>query len=740
MIGETVGHYEILEKLGSGGMGEVWLAEDTRLERQVALKFLPAEAITEEEQTRFIREAKTASALDHPNICTIHEVNETDKGKTFIAMAYCDGETVKEKISQGPLELEEALDIAIQIGEGLARAHQEGIVHRDIKPANAILTRDGTVKIVDFGLAKLSGATQLTKTGTSMGTAAYMSPEQVRGEEVDHRTDIWALGVVLYEMATGQLPFQGENDTAVIYSVLNDDPEILSSIRQDIPQDLEEVVGKALVKDPANRYQDVQEMVEEIRNLPIGDPGQQEWGKSIIVLPFEDISPDKDNEFFSDGLTEEIITDLSQIHDLLVVSRSSAMTFKGKKKKVKEIAREVHVRYVLEGSVRKAGDDLRITAQLIDSKNDSHLWAEKYKGTLDDIFDIQEKVSRAIVESLRVTLTEKEDELISIRAIEDAQAYECHLRAIYNIWLTTEDALERALQYVNSGLEIIGDNEILYTDKGQVYIHYVDFVVGKDESYLQKAEQCVQEIFALNPDSARGHFLNGLIIRNRGNPQEAVKEFKKAIEVYPKDPNYLLWLSWVYGHSGQCDAARPLSDRFLEIDPLSPVAHMGIVDLFEGKFKTAARSLKRCNQLEEGNPFYRFWYAKSLAYDLSVEEAVKMFDLIVEETPNTIWAQLSSFFIKAHQGNKSEALESVNEETKQLFRNDEMFPIWMAESYALLDEKEEAIKWLEYGLNWGFINFPFLNEYNPFLENIRGETGFKKLMERVKHEWENFEV
>jgi len=462
--------------------------------------------------------------------------------------------------------------------------------------------------------------------------------------------------------------------------------------------------------------------------------------KSIIVLPFENISPDPDQEYFSDGLTEEIITDLSQIHTLRVISRNSAMIFKGSRKSTKYIGKELNVQYVLEGSVRKAGNQLRITAQLIDAINDKHLWAEKYDGTLENIFDIQEQVSRAIVESLRLRLTDKEDKLISTRAIEDVQAYECHLRAIYNIWLTTEDALERALQYVNSGLNIIGKNEILYADKGQVYIHYMEFVVGKDEIYLKKAEQCVQEIFALNPNSARGHFLNGLIIRNRGKPQEAVKEFKKAIEMNPDDPNFLTWLSWVYGHSGHCDAARLLSDRLLVIDPLSPLGHIGTTDLFEGKFKTAAESFKKCNQLEEGNPFYRFWYAKALAYGQSIDEAIKIFELIFEETPDTMWAQLSVFFIKSLQYKKNEALESVPKETMQMFQNDEMFPIWVAESYALINDKDEAIKWLEHAVNWGFINYPFLNEYDPFLENIRGEDRFKKLMKRVKHEWENFEI
>jgi serine/threonine protein kinase/tetratricopeptide (TPR) repeat protein len=732
--------YKIIEKLGEGGMGVVYKARDTRLDRIVALKFLPAE-LTKDGQAkqRFIQEAQAAAALEHPNICIVHEVDEAD-GQTYIAMSYIEGQSLKDKLKEGLLSIDEAKEIALQVAEGLKEAHEKGIVHRDIKPANIMLTKKGQAKITDFGLAKLSWGLDLTKPSAIMGTVAYMSPEQAKGEEVDHRTDIWSLGAMLYEMLSGERPFQKSQEQALIYAILNDKPTPISFLRSDIPTHIEHVIEKALAKKMKERHQNIKELINDLKgSLPITFTKAE---KSIVVLPFDDLSPDRDQEYFSDGLTEEVISDLSGIGALRVISRSSAMTFKGTKKTAPEIAEQLNVQYVLEGSVRKADNNLRITAQLIDATKDTHLWAEKYSGTLDDVFDIQEKVSRSIVKTLKIKLTDKESRQIASRPIENVHAYECHLRAIYQIWLVTEEGLKQALKFIDNGLEIIGKNEVLYADKGQAYMHYVDFVVGKDERYLKKAEQCIKEIFALNPDSAYGHFLNGLMLRLRGNAQAAVKVFKKAIQVFPEDSNFLTWLAWIYGHSGKCEVARSLSRKILELDPLSPKSHMleGTIDLFEGKFGSAIRSLYEFHQIEPGNPFYRYWYAKAHAYNQNIEEALKIFELIEKDTPNTIWSQLSVFFTHALKGKKTEALQSVTKEAKEMFKKDEMFPVWMAESYTLIHEIEEAVDWLEHGVNWGFINYPFLNEYDRFLENMRGEERFKELMERVKHEWENFEV
>ncbi len=402
MIGKTVSHYRILEKLGEGGMGVVYKARDIKLDRLVALKFLPPQiSADEDEKKRFIHEAKAASALDHPNICSVYEINETPEGQLFISMGYYEGKTLSEKIRDGPLPLDEAFEIARQIAEGMKKAHGKGIVHRDLKPANVMLTDDGTVKIVDFGLAKLRGMSRLTKTGTTMGTVAYMSPEQTMGKEVDQRTDIWSLGVILYEMLAGKAPFRGDYEQAVTYAIINEEPEPLSKSRPDIQSGLENIVSHALAKNPANRYQTMEEFLADLRAVAEGlKPlkARRQWARgkfvgmrlayvyaglavlailfalnvagvrdlllkksresiirSIAVLPFANFSGDPSQEYFSDGMTDELITSLSKIGALKVISRTSTMPFKGTKKSMREIAATLGVDGVLEGSVLRSG-------------------------------------------------------------------------------------------------------------------------------------------------------------------------------------------------------------------------------------------------------------------------------------------------------------------------------------------------------------------------------------------------
>jgi TolB-like protein len=477
-------------------------------------------------------------------------------------------------------------------------------------------------------------------------------------------------------------------------------------------------------------------------NLESKQPAVLPPEESIIVLPFENISSDPEQEYFSDGLTEEIITDLSYIHNLLVISRSSAMTFKGTNKTIPEIAKSVNVRYVLEGSVRKSGNNLRIIAQLIDAFTDTHLWAEKNNGALDDVFDIQEKVSRSIVDALKLKLTIKERKAIIARPIDNPAAYELHIRAHHEMWRGTEEGLDRALNLVNKGLEIIGDNEILYADASQIYILYLDGGLKKGENLLSKAEDCIQKVFALNPKSSYGHYLRGMINRKKGNTQEAVREFKQSLIIDPNNSESIVWISWVYAHSGKASAARPLISKLLEIDPLNPINYFwaGLLEVMDGKFDVELKELYKGHQMQKENPVIRYWIAKGLAYAQNYEGAFKLFDQIQEESPDTVWSTLGSFFKFALQNKKSEALKNISAEFKMIMKEDEIFPIWMAESYSLIDEKNEAIDWIEYGIKSGFINYPFLMEYDLSLSNIKNEERFKKLMEWVKFEWENFEV
>jgi non-specific serine/threonine protein kinase len=444
MIGQTISHYKILEKLGEGGMGVVYKAEDTKLKRAVALKFLPPGLTRDPEaKERFLHEAQAAAALEHQHICNIYEIDESED-QIFIVMSCFEGQTIKEKIDSGPLKIDEALKIAIQAAEGLQAAHEKEIVHRDIKSANIMVTGKGQTKIMDFGLAKLKGQTKITKEGTTLGTASYMSPEQAQGADVDHRTDIWSLGVVLYEMITGQLPFRGEYEQALVYSIMNEQPEPLTALRTGVPMELERIVNKTLAKDPSERYQHADDLMVDLRNLKkdtkpgMSVPGKKvridtpqkpikrlvigavviilvllvgywflskkqsqppvvvsEDLKSIAVLPFVNMSADKNQEYFCDGMTEDIITKLSQVTDLKVISRTSVMLYKDKKKRIRDIGEELNVAAILEGSVRKGGNRLRITAQLINTKTEAHIWADAFDRDIDikDVFNVQSEVA-----------------------------------------------------------------------------------------------------------------------------------------------------------------------------------------------------------------------------------------------------------------------------------------------------------------------------------------------------------
>jgi non-specific serine/threonine protein kinase len=421
MIGRTISHYRIFTKLGNGGMGVVYKAKDMRLDREVALKFL-CDGLAQNQQAleRFRREAKAASALNHPNICTVYDVGE-ESGKTFIVMEFLDGVALKDLIGGHPMELDRLAEISREIADALAAAHAKNIIHRDIKPANIFISEGGHAKVLDFGLSKIVVPTKaksefttltVTQTGMVMGTLPYLSPEQLHGRQVDHRTDIYSLGAVLYEMATGQGPFVGATTAELISSILRDTPKPVSGLRAELPVALERIIERCLAKEPAERYASAEELhgtLELLRRetspgLPaVSLPGTSAEA-SIAVLPFTNISADPENEFLAEGITEEVINALTQIKELRVAAGTSALSFKGMRVDRRIVGERFNVKTVLKGSVRKVGSRVRITAQLINVSDGYHLWSERYDRELQDVFEVQDDISRAIANRLKVDL------------------------------------------------------------------------------------------------------------------------------------------------------------------------------------------------------------------------------------------------------------------------------------------------------------------------------------------------
>jgi serine/threonine protein kinase/Flp pilus assembly protein TadD len=804
MIGKTISHYKIIEKIGGGGMGVVYKAQDLKLDRFVALKFLPPHLTTSnEEKQRFIHEAKAASSLDHNNICAIYEIDETKPapgepgdGQLFISMAYYKGETLELKIENGILKIEEAIVYTIQIAQGLQKAHEKEIVHRDIKPANIMLTDDGVVKILDFGLAKLSTQTKLTKESTTLGTVSYMSPEQAKGEDVDYRSDIWSLGVIIYEMLTGQLPFKGEYESAVIYSIMNDTQAPVTALRSGVPMELERIINKCLQKSSADRYQHIDELIVDLQGIkkqsestgipskkekrkkrsksiliPIAiisiiiliiagyfllQPGEKhasEWENSIAVLPFDNISNDPEQEYFCDGMTEQIISNLSRLARLKVLSRTSVMNFKDTQKSIPEIGKELNVAYVLEGSIRKFGNRIRVTAQLINTGDDFHLWSQDYDKEYQSLFDVQDEVSEAIAISLLNKISGGESLAIKSNRPINLEAYEYYLKARHLHYIEStkgnieEDSVEKCLikseEIFKKSIALDPNFADSYAALADVYNSKYYFFSDTDEErdkYWQLSETYLDTALTINPKSAEAfyvkHYLYGVKAEKFLKSQDYSKyeyelgeSYRCLITAIKYDNNHkdaLQTLGSLYSSSGLNNLAIKCFNRGLELDPLDYVTYAirGKSYLAIGEYEKAERDFKKVleNYPRSRNTPYR--YAELLIAQKRFKEAEKMLGNIKKLHPDAN-TDVEYALIYASRGQKEQALKIYKDENPGI--------------YALLNMKEEAIS-----IGTKYSNEQLLEknswynylETNPFFDNLRSDPRFQEIVAKHKELYE----
>ena len=758
MVSESLGHYRIEGVLGAGGMGVVYRAFDTKLQRPVAIKLVGDKRPAADAGSQLLREARNACALSHPNVCTIYEVGETDD-QSYIVMELVDGRPLRDVIPPDGLPPETVGLYGTQIADALGHAHDRGVIHRDLKSANVMVSSDGRTKVLDFGIAMrlpdqaletlTASQVSLADAGTVGGTLPYIAPEVLAGETPGTHSDVWSLGVLLHELASGRLPFRGDTTFELAAAILHMPPPPLPTR---VPATLRAIIQRCLAKEPDVRYRragEVSVALEMLKSgvleVPTGALRATEpptGPRSVLVLPFANLAAGNEDDYFADGLTDEIIADLSNVRSLRVISRTSSMKLKGVVHDIPRFARDLNVQYVLEGSLRRAGNGLRVNATLIDARTASPVWGQKYRGTLDDVFAIQETLSRSIVEALKLKLTTEEEKRLAERPITDVQAYESYLKAKQEMLRFSKDALDRALAYLEKSEQAVGDNILLTSAKGQVYWQYINAGITADMAYLQKARACGDRILEMDADSEHGHRLLGLIAVHEGNIREAVTRLKRALARDSNDVDTLLWVSLIYGFMGKSSSAAALTETLLMIDPLTPMHQIvpGMLALMEGRFETALRPFIEHQSANLDNPVVRLSFGQILALNDRLEEAYDVFDALDKDMPGTLFAAVGRFYQWALQGDRQRALEAVSPELREAARADLQYSWMMAQCCALVGELDESLDWLEQAVGRGFINYPLLSSLDPFLAGLRDHDRFQPLMEEVRQQWEAFEA
>jgi serine/threonine protein kinase/tetratricopeptide (TPR) repeat protein len=820
VIGKTVSHYKIISKLGEGGMGVVYKAEDKKLDRHVAIKFLPHHLqANPEAKKRFIHEAKAASALEHPNICAVYEINETPDQQMYMVMPSYDGQSLQDRINDGPVSVDEALEFVEQIASGLAKAHARGIVHRDIKPGNIFVTEDGHLKILDFGLAKLAGQTKITRTGTTVGTVSYMSPEQAQGEEIEASSDVFSLGVLLYQLLTGHLPFAAEQEAAILYKIMNEDPAPLATHRDNLVDGFQRVIDKALAKDREMRYRGASELLKDLQLVRGGkevalvrrfsrkarravfatvvglgviaagfliysrgiDGGNNQGmpsasPKSIAVLPFTNLSGDPENEYFSDGITEDILTQLSKIADLTVISRTSIMRYKNTEKSLREIGKELGVGTILEGSVRRSEGRVRIVGQLIDARSDKHLWAETYDRDLKDIFEVQSDVAKQIALALEAELSPEEKERIAKKPTGDLLAYDYYLKGREYVLRYTKKDNERGLGLYQKALEIDPNYALAYAGISNTYT-FGCFLFGFVPAWLDSAIAVAEKALSIDADLAEAHLALGNAYWGKGWLPKALERYQRALEINPNYAAAVGNIGAVYGVLGENAEAFRWLKRTMALSPTIynaqytiAIIYINIGDYAKAErwlhrvleiapdFLTAELDLILVNVLRTNDPHALEQHKKAssqypddigglaqagrIALYLGRDaQAKEYFEKVAELAPGSHKARYANIrlgYLLSKAGEKDEArkrlsvsLASLEDELGQ-GSTDPFVLHDIAVIHAVQGEKKEACEWLQKAIDAGYLRLPWPPAMDPLFDNLRDDARFKEMMAQLQ--------
>jgi len=784
MIGQTLGHYCIFGKLGEGGMGVVYLARDERLEREVALKVLPEGLLADEAaHKRFRKEALALSKLNHPNIAAVYDFDSED-GVDFLVMEYVQGTSLADRVRCGALPEREVASIGMQIAQALEEAHEHGVVHRDLKPGNMLLTPKGRAKVLDFGLARLLmspddwGPTEsITKSHAVIGTLPYMAPEQLRGEGADVRTDIHAVGGVLYEMATGKRPFREELSSRLIDAILHHPPIPPRAVSSKISPELERIVLKCLEKDPDNRYQSAKDLEVDLRQLTtVGTTGLASSAKSarssqrrtilwigfgvallalilgaawdrfskgarpsqirsLAVLPLENLSQDPEQEYFADGMTDAVITDLAKIGALRVISRTSVMRYKRTQKSVPEIASELKVDAVVEGSIERSENRVRITAQLIRAASEEHLWAEAYDRDLHDVLRVQEEIAKSIAREIQVKLTPQEQALLTKERPMDPEVYELYLKGRYFWNKRTEETTAKAISLFNQAIEKDPAYASAYSGLADCYILYgISFDVGSRSpaEAMLPAKAAAEKAVQLDPALADGHnslAYTKLIYDWDWRGSEA--EFKRALELNPGLASAHHWYAHFLLASGRQDEALTESMRSLNLDQLSPImhTHLGWHYTYSRQYDSGLNYLQKALELDP-NYSLAYWYLGwVLEQQGKYPEALQALSKAQEHLKSNTALAADIGHVYATSGDKASALRVLNqlrESSRQTYVN----PFEIALIYVALGRKNEALDWLEKAFAERSDLMIYLN-VDPRLDAIRSVPRFANLARGV---------